>query len=163
MTRIAQHLLGGTLLDEAPGVEHADAVAHLRDHAEVVADEQHRGAKLGLQGLDQIEHLRLDRRVEPGRRFVEDQQRGIVGKRHRDHHALLHATGELVREAFHHPAHIRDLHLLEHRVRTRVRVTPCNTTCRVDLRHLPADAHAGVERGARILVDHRDRVGSVAS
>ena len=67
--------------------------------AEVVADEQHRRVELGLQARDQVEHLRLDGRVEPGRRLVEDQQRRVLGERHRDHDALLHAARELVRRS----------------------------------------------------------------
>jgi hypothetical protein len=41
--------------------------------------------------------LRLDRHVERGRRLVGDQQAGLAGQRHRDHHALAHAARELVR------------------------------------------------------------------
>ena len=118
--RIAQHLLGQALLHEAAGVEHADAVAHPRDHAEVVADEEHRRVQLGLQRLDQVEHLGLDRGVEPRGRLVEDQQGRVVCERHRDHDALLHAARELVREALHDGAAIRDLHLGEHRARALV-------------------------------------------
>ena len=51
--------------------------------------------QLGLQLRDEVEHLGLDGRVEPGRRLVEDQQRRILRKRHRDHHPLLHAAREL--------------------------------------------------------------------
>ena len=68
----------GAFLDELARVEHADAVAHLRDHAEVVADEQHRGASSLPELRDQVEHLGLDGRVEPGRRLVEDEQLGSV-------------------------------------------------------------------------------------
>ena len=35
--------------------------------------------------------------VESGRRLVGDQEIGVVDERHRDHHALTHAAGELVR------------------------------------------------------------------
>ena len=100
--RVLEHRLDGTLLDEPAGVEDADAVAHLRDRAEVVADEEHRGLELRLELGDEVEDLRLDRRVEAGRRLVEDQERGILGERHRDHDPLLHAAGELMRVAAHH-------------------------------------------------------------
>ena len=110
VTRVLEHVLDRALLDEPPGVEHADAIAHLRDHAEVVADEEHRRVELRLELRDEIEHLRLDRRVETGRRLVEDQQRGVLGERHRDHDALLHAARELVRIAAHHARRVGDLH-----------------------------------------------------
>ena len=47
--------------------------------------------------LHQLEHLRLDRDVERRRRLVGDQELGIAGERHGDHHALAHPAGELVR------------------------------------------------------------------
>ena len=52
---------------------------------------------LGLDSLDQLEDLGLDRHVEGGRRLVGDEQLGIAGERHRDHHALAHAARQLVR------------------------------------------------------------------
>ena len=50
-----------------------------------------------LQPAQQVEDLRLDRHVERGRRLVGDQQPRIAGDGHRDHHALVHAAGELMR------------------------------------------------------------------
>ena len=44
-----------------------------------------------------LEDLGLDRDVECRGRLVGDQHLGVVGDRHRDHHALAHATRELVR------------------------------------------------------------------
>ena len=44
-----------------------------------------------------IENLRLQGDVERGGRLVGDQQIGIAGERHRDHDALAHSTGQLVR------------------------------------------------------------------
>ena len=49
--------------------------------------------------LEHFEDLGLDRDVEGGRRLVGDDHVGVVGDRHRDHHPLAHAAGELVREA----------------------------------------------------------------
>ena len=120
--RIVQHLLGSALLDHLAGVQHADARAHLADHAEVVADEQHGRVELGLQLRDEVEHLGLDRRVEARRRLVEDQQRRIDAERHRDHDALLHAARELVRIALHDRGRVGDLHLAQHRQRALARL-----------------------------------------
>ena len=47
--------------------------------------------------LQQLEDLRLDRHVERGRRLVGDQELRLAGQRHRDHRALPHPAGELVR------------------------------------------------------------------
>ncbi len=130
MPRILEHRPDRPLLDEPAGVEHADAVAHLRDHAEVVADEEDGRVELGLEARDEIEHLGLDGRVEARRRLVEDQQLGLLRERHRDHDALLHAAGELMRVAPENARGVGDLHLHErlagtlHRLLARARRAP---------------------------------------
>ena len=63
--------------------------------------------------LHQVEDLRLRRHVERGRRLVGDQQVGIVDERHRDHHALAHAAGELVRVVVDAPLGARDADRLQ--------------------------------------------------
>ncbi len=87
----------GARLDDAAGVHHRHVVGVMRHHAEVVRDEQDAHAGLGLQAAHQRQDLRLDRHVERGGRLVGDQQRRVAGHRQRDHHALAHAAGELVR------------------------------------------------------------------
>ena len=52
-------------------------VAQTGDHAEVVGDHHHCGAEVVHQLLQQLQHLRLDRDVEGGCRFVADQQAGL--------------------------------------------------------------------------------------
>ena len=52
---------------------------------------------LRLQVLQQLEDLRLHGDVERGGRLVGDQEIGLVGERHGDHHALALAAGKLVR------------------------------------------------------------------
>ena len=71
-------------------------------------------SQLGLEVRDEIEHLGLDGRVEAGGGLVEDEERRVLGERHRDHDALLHPARELVRVAAHHAVRVGDLHLLEH-------------------------------------------------
>ena len=51
-----------------------------------------------LEVAHQVEDLGLDRDVEGGRRLVGDEQLGLAGEGHRDHHALGHAARHLVRE-----------------------------------------------------------------
>ena len=59
-----------------------------------------------LSRMQEIEDLRLDRHVERGRRLVGDQELGPAGERHRDHHPLAHAAGELVRKGARAPLRI---------------------------------------------------------
>ena len=158
--RVLQHRLRLALLDELAGVEHADAVAHLADDPEVVADEEHGRVQLRLQPRDEVEHLGLDGRVEARRRLVEDEERRLGRERHRDDDALLHAAGELVRKAGHHGARIGDLHALERMPREVVRGARLLAPDPEDLRHLLADPDRRVQGGAGVLVDHRHRLGA---
>jgi hypothetical protein len=70
-------------------------VRHLRDDAEVMRDQQHAHAALGLQPAQAVENLRLDGDVERRRRLIGNQQAWIAGQRDGDHHPLLHAAGKL--------------------------------------------------------------------
>ena len=45
------------------------------DHAQIVADQDHRGAEIGVQRAQQVEDLRLDRHVQRRGRFVGQDQR----------------------------------------------------------------------------------------
>ena len=88
-----------TFLDDLAGVHHADPIAQRPDDAEVVGDQQDRRVRLGLERAHEVEDARLDRGVEAGRRFVEDQQLRVGGERDGDDDALLHPAGQLVRVA----------------------------------------------------------------
>ena len=61
----------------------------------------------------QVEDLRLDRHVERGRRLVGDEQLRLARERHRDHRALAHAAGELVRIVLQPRLRVRDPDLVE--------------------------------------------------
>ena len=154
VARVVEDLLGPSLLDHAAGVEHADAVAHAQDHVEVMADEQHARVELLAHGGDEVEHLALDGRVEAGGGLVEDQQGGILGQRHGDHHALVHPARELVWIAAHDPGRVGDLHLLEHLPRPIAGLVVAHPLQGVDLGHLVADPNRRVKSGGRVLVDH---------
>jgi hypothetical protein len=97
MPGMAQHVGGRPALDDAPGIHDGDAVGDLGDHAEIVRDEQHAHAALGLDGAQEIENLRLDGDIERRGRLVGDQQHGLAGERHGDGGALAHAAGQFVR------------------------------------------------------------------
>ena len=117
--------------------------------------------ELGLEARDEIEHLGLDRRIEAGRRLVEDQQLGLLRERHRDHDALLHAAGELMRVAAEDARGIGDLHLHEGLAGPLHRFLRGHAEHREGLGDLRADPQARVQGGAGVLVDHRDRLGVV--
>ena len=109
-------------LDDPAGVHHRDVVGDLGDHAEIVRDEDDRGAGLLAQRAHQVEDLRLDRDVERGGRLVGDQQLRPARQRHRDHHALAHAAREPVRIVVEALLGRRDAHAAQHLDRLRLRL-----------------------------------------
>ena len=72
-----------------------------------------REVRLLAQVVEQLHDLRLHGDVERGGRLVGDQHLGVVGDRHRDHHPLAHAAGQLVRVGVDAAIGLRDGHLLE--------------------------------------------------
>ena len=93
---VAQQGLGRSFLDDAARVHHRQPLGDGGQHREVVGDEDHGQPALGLDPRQEGEHLGLDHHVERGRGLVGDQEAGIAGEGHGDHHALLLAAGELV-------------------------------------------------------------------
>ena len=123
-----------------------------------MADQKDGGAELGAQVPDQVEH-RWPRpwRPRPVHGLIEDQQRGVLRQRHRDHHALLHPARKLVRIARHHPRRSRDLHSREHRLGLGERRSARAAEQLVGFRDLPPDCECRVQRAAGVLIDHRER------
>ena len=115
--------------------------------------------ELRLEPGDEIEHLGLDGRVEAGRRLVEDQERRIVRERHRDDHPLLHPAGELMGIARAAPSPGRRSARAPAPRGARSSDSLCaGAADPEDLGDLLADRERRVQRGARVLVDHRDGV-----
>ena len=85
------------LLDDAPGVHYHYLIGHFSHHTEVMGDQDDGGAIFLLQCVHQIQDLGLDGDVERGGRLVGNQQARFAGQCHRNHGALAHATGQLVR------------------------------------------------------------------
>ena len=97
VARIGEDIVGLARLDDPAPLHHHDIARDLAHDAEIMGDEQHRHAELGLQLLQQLQDLRLHSDVERGGRLVGDEEIGAAGERHRDHHALALPARELVR------------------------------------------------------------------
>ena len=145
-------------LDDLAGIHHADSVAHRADDAEVVGDQQDCRVHLGDQRAHEIEHARLDGRIEPGRRLVEDEQLRVRGQRDGDDDALLHATRQLVRIALVDALRVGDLDAAHRRERALARLARALAEHGVRLGDLRTDLGRRVQRGSRVLVDHRRAV-----
>ena len=98
------------------------------------------------------EDLPLRHHVERGRWLVTDHQLGPAGQGERDHHALAHAAGELVRVL---PApRGRDADALEQLVDAHIGIR-AGLVQADRLGDLAVDPHHGVERVHRALEHHR--------
>ena len=153
-----EELVHRRLLDLPAGVHDEHAVGDVGDDAEVVRDQDDRRPEPLADVAHQVEDPRLDRHVERGRRLVGDQDLRVAGERHRDHHALAHAAGELVRVLVDAPLRRRDADEVEQLDRAlrapRARDSP---RCRRSTsRDLVADREDRVERRHRLLEDERD-------
>ena len=152
-----QHLAHRARLDDPPQVHHRHPIRGLRDHPEVVSDEQDRHAELGHQLLHQIDDLRLDGHVQRGGRLVRDEELGMSGERHRDHRPLAHPTGELEGVLVEAPPRVGDPHPFEHLHRVVAGRTLRHVGVQLQLlHHLVADGQARSEARHRFLEDHRD-------
>ena len=151
----------GAPLDDLAIVHDADPVGHLAHDAEIVGDEQHGHVELGLELRQELEDLRLDGHVERRGRLIGDEQVRLVGKRHGDHHPLPLPARELVRIAGKAPLGVVDADFVEeveHALPRRPVGQPA-----MDLQHLAhllLDGVQRVERGHRLLEDHRDPVAA---
>ena len=83
------------LLDETARVQHPDAGAHLRDHTDGVADEEHgRRSSAWSRARNRAPSASPSRRARSWP--VEDEKLRVLGECHCNHDALLHPAGELV-------------------------------------------------------------------
>ena len=109
--RAGEDLRHRPLLADDAVAHHHHVVGHLAHHAQVVADEQHAHAPRGLELTHELQDLALDGDVQRRGGLIGDQQLGLAGQRHGNHHALLLAARHLVRVGGHAPRRLRDAHL----------------------------------------------------
>src|SRR3989442_10056208 len=112
--RAVEDVLHRGTLHRAPGIHDDHVVARLRDHTQVVGDQDDRHVELVLQLAREVQDLRLDGDVQRGGGLVRDQDGRVARQRHGDHDALAHAAGELVGVVAHALSRQRDLYLLQH-------------------------------------------------
>src|SRR5260221_1695808 len=161
MSRPREELVDRRGLDDLAGIHDGDAVGDRGDDAEIMGDEDHRHAIGGFELGEEREDLRLDGDVERRRRLVGEQQLGAAGEGHGDHHALPHAAGELMRVVGEALPRRGDLDLIEQLERGGIGLAAAHVAMIVQrLGDLEADGEHRVERGHRLLEDHRDAVAA---
>jgi len=158
MARAAKNFGDRALLDDSPGVHDGDAVGDLRDDAEIVRDEKERKLEFAAKILQQRENLLLHGDVECGGRLVGDEHAGAGGESHGDQDALAETAGKLVGilasaegRIGHGGASERIQNAAAEIGGGDVRLVDADGF--LDLR---ADAKDGIERGHRLLKNHRD-------
>src|SRR5688500_15136777 len=151
------YLLRACRLDDVAGVHDLYAVRHAGDHAHRVSNHDYAGVALTLKSAHQVQDLRLNCDVERGRRLIGDDELRVAAQRHRDHDALAHAAGELMRVLVQPLLRIRNADQFEEIDR------PCSGLILVHAEvklnrfaQLAGDGEDRIEGGHRVLEDHRD-------
>src|SRR5450756_41816 len=154
---VREDIDGRARLDHPSRVHHHYALAHAGHHAQVVRDQDGRGAEVTVDMAQQVEDLRLDRDVECGGRFVGDQHLRRGGETHRDHGPLAHPTGKLVWIVPSPCLGCRDAHPAQHRDGHGHRFGPVQAVMHANgLRNLPPGSEHRVHGRHGVLKDHRD-------
>ena len=157
-----ERLVDRRLLHRVPGVHHRDVVGDRRHDAEVVGDQDESHLPLALDLGEQPQDLRLHRHVERRRRLVGDEHFGIHRQGGRDHHALAHAAGELVRvvaDAVRRPRHLDEVEQLD---RPPPGLAAADAAPHSQhLGELVAHGVHGVQRGEGVLEHHRHVLAGV--
>ena len=157
MGRLRKHRGRRALFHTVALVHDEHAVGHLSHHAHVVRDEHHRHVQLLLQCTDQLQDFGLDGHIQRRGRLIRNQQRRLARQRHRNHHALAHAARQLMRIAPQHVARFRNAHQLQHAQRLGLGLVGRFALVQADrFGNLLAHGKDRVERGHRLLEDHRD-------
>ena len=162
MARVAEQLVLARELHQPAEVHHADLVAHVPHHRQVVRDEQVREAALALQVLHDVEHLRLHAHVQRRGGLVADQEFRLGGQCPRDRDTLPLPAGELVRELLavlrRQPHRLQQLgHLV-----LELRFVGDDPVLLERLGHDVLHRPARVQAGVRVLEDHLDAPAQLA-
>jgi hypothetical protein len=134
-----------------------DPVADAANDAEVVGDDGNRGPAAVAQLAEQHQDFFLDGGVECGRGLVCEQAAWGHRACHRDQHPLPHAAGELVRVLPQTLLRRRHVHRAQELELPLAQLRPRNVAARRQhFAQLIADREQRIERGHRVLQDHRD-------
>src|SRR6516165_3981704 len=79
---------GGAAFDHGPAVQHERFVRELAHHGQVVADQDVRDVGFVADVGQQVQDLGLDRHIQRGDRFIEDQDGGLRREGTRDRDSL---------------------------------------------------------------------------
>ena len=113
VTHVVEDGFGGAAFDHAAAIHHQQMIDVLRDHAQIVRDQDQRHLALVDQVADQIEDLLLYGHVERRRGLVGNQQVGLAGQGHGNGDALALAARECMRIGVEAPRGVGYAHAVE--------------------------------------------------
>ena len=87
-----QQIIDSSCFHDLPGIHHIYIFAHLRNHTQVMGNEDDRHIQLIFQGIHQIQDLRLYSHIQCRSRFIRNQEFGIAGQSHSNHDPLPHPS-----------------------------------------------------------------------
>ena len=91
------HLGDRSNFSDASRVHDGDTVGGFGDDTHVVCDQHHRGAVFATEFFQKRNNLRLNGNIQCGGRLIGNDEFRLRRKRQRNHHALAHAAGKLMR------------------------------------------------------------------
>ena len=97
MLRGIDNVAGVALLDDFTIAHHHDPVTDLRNHRQVMGNQNDRQVFGCVEFFQQSQNVRLHCYIQRRGRLIRQQQTGPAGHGRRNHRALLHAAGQLVR------------------------------------------------------------------
>src|SRR5215469_1521847 len=152
------HLFHRRGLHHVSRVHHVDMLTGSGHYSQVVRNQHHSGVKFFCQALHQFKDLRLDGHIQRRSRLICNQQFRIARQGDGNHDPLAHAAAELVRVVLDAPFRIWNTHQVKHFNRafpglvfTEVFAVPLDC-----LRNLVTYGEHRIERGHRVLENHRD-------
>ena len=164
MLRIPENINRCAILDHPPEIHHRHIIRHLRYHAQIMRNDDNRRAEVLLQLLHQVDNLRLNRDIQRRSRLVRDQDRRIARQRQRNHHALTHPAAQLMWILLDPLLRIGDAHAVQHINRHLQRLFFAEALVQFHhFRNLPANRMQRIQRGHRLLKDHRDLAAADAA
>ena len=127
-----------------------------------MGDEDDGEPALLLDGVDELQNLRLYGHVQRGGRLVANQDFRVCGQGDGDDHALPHAAGQLEGILVEAALRVGDAHAGQQLQRPILRILLRNLLVQQHgLGQLLADLHDGVQAGQRVLKDHAQLVAAV--
>ena len=141
---------------DGASIENHHPIRHFRDHAKVMRDEDHGKVGSVAETAQELENLRLDRHIECRSRLIGDQQPRFGRQGDGNDDTLAHSPGQLMRIGV--VANFRRCDFdLGKRSIARSRASLPFMPRRLVKTSLICwhDRHHGVERGHRLLENHR--------